>query len=61
MTMIVIFDTNIWLQNLFLRSKAGAAARFFILQNKVRVVLPEVIRLEGEQHLREKMRSYIPT
>jgi PIN domain len=57
--MIVIFDTNIWLQNLFLRSPAGAAARFFILQKRVRVALPEVIRLEVEQHLRKEIRRCV--
>jgi hypothetical protein len=57
--MIVIFDTNIWLRHLFLRSPAGAAARFFILQKSARVALPEVIRLEVEHHLRDMIRSCV--
>lgn len=56
--MIIVFDTNIWLQNLYLQAPAGAAARFFILKNNAQVALPEVIRLEVEHHLRNDMRSF---
>lgn len=57
--MIVVFDTNIWLQHLYLRSSAGAAARFYIAHKNARVALPEVIRLEVEHHLRKDISSYI--
>jgi len=57
--MIVVFDTNIWLQSLYLQSPAGAAARFYISYKKARVALPEVIRLEVEHHLRNDISSYI--
>ena len=57
--MIVIFDTNIWVRHLFLRSSA-AAARFFIVQRNAGVLaLPEVIRLEVEHHLRKEIRGYV--
>ena len=58
-SVIVVFDTNIWLQNLYLQSPAGAAARFYIRQKKVRVALPEVVRLEIEHHLRKDIGSFI--
>jgi hypothetical protein len=57
--MIVVFDTNIWLQHLYLRSPVAAAARFYILQKKARVALPEIVRLEVEHHFRNDIRSYI--
>lgn len=50
--MIVVFDTNIWKTNLYLKSSAAAAVRFYIHQHRARVGLPEVIRLEVERHLR---------
>ena len=53
--MIIVFDTNIWLANLYLRTPAAAAARFFISQNKASVALPEVVRLEVQHHLREHL------
>lgn len=57
--MIIVFDTNVWKENLYLRSPAGAAARFFISQKKARVALPEVVRLEVEHHLRTEMRKLV--
>jgi hypothetical protein len=57
--MIVVFDTNIWLHDLYLRSPVGAAARFYILHKNARVALPEVIRLEVEHHLRKDLGDYI--
>jgi hypothetical protein len=57
--MIVIFDTNIWKSNLYLRAGAGAAARFYIKNKGARVALPEVVRLEVEHHLRSDIISHI--
>jgi PIN domain len=57
--MFVVFDTNIWLENLYLKSPAGAAARFFILQKGAQVALPEVVRLEIEHHLRNDLRKSV--
>ncbi len=57
--MIVVFDTNIWLQHLYLRAPAGAAARFYISRKGAHVALPEVIRLEVEHHLRKDLTAYV--
>lgn len=57
--MIIVFDTNIWLSELGLKTTRGAATKFFIKQNKARVALPEVVRLETEHNLRNKLREYI--
>jgi hypothetical protein len=59
--MIIIFDTNIWLSELGLNSPLGAATKFFIKQNKAYVALPEVVRLETEHNLRNRLREFIET
>jgi hypothetical protein len=55
--MIVVFDTNIWREHSFLKSPAAAAVRFFLRQERARVALPEVIRLEVERHLRAEIQK----
>jgi hypothetical protein len=56
---IVVFDTNIWLSELGLRSPAAAAARFFLKQRGARVAIPEVVRLEVEQNLTARLLEHI--
>jgi hypothetical protein len=53
--MYVILDSNIWISELGLNSSKGAAARFFFRQKGATVILPEVIRLETERHLRAEL------
>jgi hypothetical protein len=57
--MIVVFDTNIWLSHLGMRSPAASAIRFFLKQNDYRLALPEVIRLEVEANLQDKLMKFI--
>ncbi len=60
--MIVVFDTNIWKANLYLRSEVAAAVKFFLNKKSAKVGLPEIVKLEVEHHLRkdiEKDRSQI--
>ncbi len=57
--MIVVIDTNIWLGELALNSALGSAVRFFLLHRNARVMLPEVIRLETERHLRAMLREQV--
>jgi hypothetical protein len=57
--MIVIFDTNVWKSELYLQSRAAAPLRFFLRQRKMRVGLPEVVKLEVEHHLRRDIQSKI--
>lgn len=57
--MIVVFDTNIWLSELGLRSSRAAAARFYMKHCGARVAVPEVVRLEVEQNLTSQMLEHI--
>jgi hypothetical protein len=50
--MIIVLDTNIWKQELYLYSGAGAALKLYLNRKGATVALPEVIRLEVEAHLR---------
>ena len=53
--MYVVFDTNILLQQLVLNSKSGAAVRFYMRQHNATVVVPEVVQLELERALKERL------
>lgn len=57
--MIVVFDSNISLSHLGMRSPAASAIRFFLKQNDYHLALPEVIRLEVEANLQAKLVSFI--
>lgn len=57
--MIVVFDTNIWLSELGLRSPTAAAARFYLKHRGARVAIPEVIRLEVEWNLTSRLMKHI--
>ena len=59
--MIVILDSNVWLAELGLRSSKGAVARLYLQQQRARLALPEVIRLEVEHNLRNRLRSLVST
>ena len=45
-SVITVFDANIWIAQLGLRSPLGAAARFYLKRTKAGLALPEVVRLE---------------
>jgi hypothetical protein len=53
--MIIVLDSNIWLGELSLHSATGSALRFFIKKKTVRVVLPEVVRLEVQRNIRDRL------
>jgi hypothetical protein len=57
--MFVIIDSNIWISELGLNTDRGAAVRFYIKNRGATVVLPEVIKLETERHLKSELTSYI--
>ncbi len=59
--MTVVLDTNIWLAELGLRSPLGAVARVYLQQRHARLALPEVVRLEVEHNLRNRLRDYVAT
>jgi hypothetical protein len=56
----IILDSNIWLAELGLRSPLGAVARLYLQQKRARLALPEVVRLEIEHNLRNRLRDYVP-
>lgn len=57
--MIIIFDTNIWISDLALKSNVGSAVRFYLREQKGRIGLPEVVKLETEFHLRTTLADHI--
>jgi hypothetical protein len=57
--MIVVFDTNVWLSELGLRSGAGAATRFYLKHSGARVAIPEVVRLEVAENLTSRLMKHI--
>jgi hypothetical protein len=50
--MIVVLDTNIWKSQIYLQSPQAAATRFFLLQKRAKLGLPEVIKREVETHFK---------
>ncbi len=57
--MIVVFDTNVWISALALTSNVGSAVRFYLREQKARIGLPEVVKLETEVHLRTTLSEHI--
>ena len=51
----IMFDANIWISQLGLRSKNGAAVRFFARQHNATIAIPEVVQLEVDEHLTKRM------
>lgn len=56
--MIVVFDSNIWLSELGLRSGAASAVRFFLNQSGAQVAVPEVIELEVRHNLTNRLTTH---
>ncbi len=57
--MIVVFDSNVWLSELGLRSPAAAAAKFFLIHSGARLAVPEVVRLEVQHNLQARLTEHI--
>ncbi len=57
--MYVILDSNIWISELGLKSTLGAAARFYLKRNNAILALPEVVKLESERNLRNRLNEHI--
>ena len=53
--MFILFDSNVWISQLGLQSKYGAAVRYFARMRGATVVIPEVVRLEVEERLTERL------
>lgn len=56
--MIVVFDSNVWLSELGLRSGSAAAVRFFLNQSSAKVAIPEVVQLEVRHHLTSRLSTH---
>ena len=57
--MIILLDSNIWLEELGLNSSLGSAIRLYLKQKNAKIALPEVIKLEVEYNLKNKIVSFI--
>jgi hypothetical protein len=57
--MIVVFDTNVWLSQLGMRSPAASSVRYFIKRNNYRVALPEVVKMEVVENFRSNLLEFI--
>lgn len=53
--MYILFDTNVWISQLGLRSKNGSAVRFFARQKNATIAIPEVVQLEVQERLVERL------
>lgn len=57
--MIVVFDSNVWLSELGLRSGAAAAVKFYLNYSNARLAVPEIVRLEVQAHLEAMLLKHI--
>ena len=57
--MYVVLDSNIWISELGLSSTLGAATRFYLKRNKATLAVPEVVKLESERNLKNRLDEYI--
>ncbi len=57
MSLTVVLDSNIWLNEQMLRHSVGSAVRFFLRRHNAHVVVPEVVRLEVELHLEKELKE----
>ena len=49
--MFILFDSNVWISQLGLQSRYGAAVRYFANRRSATVAIPEVVQLEVEEKL----------
>ena len=53
--MFILFDSNVWISQLGLRSKNGAAIRHFANRRNATVAIPEIVQLEVEEKLTTRL------
>ena len=53
--MFILFDANIWISQFGLRSADGAAVRYFARQRQATIAIPEVVQLEVEEILAQRL------
>lgn len=59
MNLVVVLDSNIWMQERMLRHSVGSAVRFFLHRSNARLVVPEVVRLEVELNLERELKELV--
>lgn len=59
MDLVVVLDSNIWMQERMLRHSVGSAVRFFLRRSNARLVVPEVVRLEVELNLEQELMALV--
>ena len=57
--MIVLLDSNVWLEELGLNSSLGSAVRFYLKQKGAQIALPEVVKLEVESNFKNRLIGYV--
>ena len=53
--MFILFDASTWISQVGLRSQNGAAVRFFARQHNATIAIPEVVQVEVEENLTNRM------
>ena len=53
--MFILFDANVWISQVGLRSQNGAAVRHFARRHDATIVIPEIVQLEVEEILTKRM------
>ena len=53
--MFILFDANVWISQVGLRSQNGAAVRFFALQHNATIAIPAIVQMEVEEILTTRM------
>ena len=51
----VVLDSNVWVKELALQSAKASAVRYYLKTSDAKLVVPRVVRLEVEEHLRQRM------
>ena len=53
--LFILFDSNVWISQLGLRTQYGAAIRHFAHRNNAIVVIPEIVQIEVEAKLKSEL------
>lgn len=57
--MIIVLDTNIWIEEVALKSNIGSSFRLYANFNKIKIGVPEVIRMEFEHNIESRINELI--
>ncbi len=57
--MIIVLDTNIWIEEIVLKSNIGSSFRLYTNFNGIKIAVPEVVRLEFEHNIESRIHELI--